>query len=354
MAASGVSPIPSDLHSSTPKSTASEQSQALDLAAPAPEIDFLFPEIPNLSYLSATLVDELPPYIPDQRGTIDPTMTSTFGIDFGSLSSMTALEADAGDQLGLNGLFEKVDAGHISCAPSADTDILSAFVALGWCAPPAAIEPSLLVSPCPPLKRKASDISTQAVPAKRPRGRPPKSRGEPKRPYRRQSQTGSSVPSLVAAVLTNTPASCNVTLVDDDDDSDAESKSPRIKTGKASTDRPKSVVPEKYLKDGSAQTILGMSVDQIALFPTFEELLKVVSPELLGGAAEFGERIKENRDKAKDAAKKSRDERRVKIDTLEKTVLDLETKIVGMQGVFETLARKGLLSEADMISWMGG
>ena len=351
VSASGISPNSSDLHSSTPKSTESEQSQALDMTGSAPEIDFSVPELPSFEYPLATLFDELPPYMPDQRGTTDPTMTSTFGIDFGDFGSMTMLGTDAVDQLSLNSLLEKADPAPVIPTPSSDVDLLSAYVALGWCPLPVAIEPSLLVSTCPPPKRKAFDTSTEAIPVKRPRGRPPKFRIEPKRPYRRQSKSGSSVPSLVAAVLTNTPASCSFTLADEDD-SDAESDVPARRTGKASTARPKSVVPEKYLKDGSAQTIVGMSVDQIASFPTFEELLKLVSPGLRTGAAEFGERIKENRDKAKDAAKKSRDERRLKIDTLEKSVSDLESKIVGMQGVFEALVRKGILSEADVISWM--
>jgi hypothetical protein len=138
------------------------------------------------------------------------------------------------------------------------------------------------------------------------------------------------------------------------EDSDAESEStPKITaSGKLSTARPKSVVPEKYFKDGSAQAVTGMTVEQIQAFPTFEELLKKVSPELQSAAAEFGERIKENRDKAKDAAKKSRDERKAKIDSLEQTVSELEGKIEGMQAVMMALVSRGVLSEAEVRTWM--
>ena len=95
-----------------------------------------------------------------------------------------------------------------------------------------------------------------------------------------------------------------------------------------------------------------MTVDQIQSFPTFDELLKVVSPVLQTGAAEFGGRISENRDKAKDAAKKSRDERRAKIDSLEQTVSDLEGKIEGMKGVLVVLVNKGVVDKAEVANWL--
>lgn len=297
------------------------------------------------------MFDLLPSYVPDERGINDPTMLNTFGVDFGDFGSVTGLGDNAVGQLGLINLIDKL--GSVTTIPSATTeiDLQAAYAALGWVAP-TAVEPSQLVSPRPSLKRKASKGSDESVLAKRPRGRPPKARIEPKRPYRRQSKSGSSLTALVAAAVTDTPASRSVTFADEDD-SDAESDVPtKTKSGKPSTARPKSVVPEKYLKDGSAQTILGMSVEQIQSFPTFEELLKVVSASLQPGAAEFGERIKENRDKAKDAAKKSRDERRAKIDSLEQTVSDLEGKITGMKGVLLALVRKGLLSEGEVGAWM--
>jgi polyhydroxyalkanoate synthesis regulator phasin len=123
-------------------------------------------------------------------------------------------------------------------------------------------------------------------------------------------------------------------------------------TGKLSTARPKSVVPEKYLKDGSALSILGMTVDEIQTFPTFEDLLRKVHPSKQAAAAEFGLRIADNRDKAKDAAKKSRDERRQKIESLEDTVQTLETKVVGLQNLLLQLVAKGLVSQGDIASLM--
>ena len=299
----------------------------------------------------ADLLSSLPGYtaVPNRRGASDPTMTSTFGLDFGDFGDISGLVNDAATQLGLAELLGKFEQSQPSVPSFGTDDALSqTYAALGWMhSVPPAIEPSQLVSPRPSLKRKDSESSADSVPMKRPRGRPPKARADsgsvpppaPKRPYRRQSKTSANAVGAVSFA---------------DDDSDAESESgPKLTvSGKPSTARPKSVVPEKYFKDGSAQAILGMTVDQITAYPTFEELLKKVAPALRLAATEFGERIKENRDKAKDAAKKSRDERRQKIDSLEKTVAELEGKIDGMKGVMMALVARGVLSQADVDAWM--
>ncbi len=346
-----MSPLPSDSHTSSPKSTESEQSQALDPSEPSPELAFThFGLSTGIMHRSEDMYDALPSYFPDEHCTSDLTMTETFGMKYGDFGDITGLGDNAASQLGLTNLFDKLSAPAVAQHASADVDLQSVYAALGWTLP-TAVEPQL-ISPPTPLKRKVSDSSDESALAKRPRGRPPKPRPDAKRPRRRQSKGGSSVPALVAAAVLDTPTSRSVTFADIDGSDHESVVAVGKKAGKSSTARPKSVVPEKYLKDGSAQTMLGMSVDQIQSFPTFEELLKMVSSSLRPGAAEFGERIKENRDKAKDAAKKSRDERRAKIDSLEKTVAELEGTIEGMRGVLATLVTKGLLDQGEMAVWL--
>lgn len=281
----------------------------------------------------------LPAYQPDDHGINDRTMQATFGMSYGNFGPIQGLGETAASDLGLTALFEKYNAAPqpVVASVQAPSDLTNIYSTVDWNAL-TTVQPEQ-VSPRPSLKRKDSGSSADSGPQKRPRGRPPKEKSTTKRPYRRQDQSASSVPALVAGVLTGTPLALPSSLDDEEDEATR---------AKNSFDRPKSVVPEKYLKDGSAQTILGMTADVIQSFPTFEELLKVVSPELYAGAKEFGDRIKENRDKAKDAAKKSRDEKRNKIESLESTVRGLEDKLSAITGVLQALVQKGLLSEAEV------
>ncbi|WVQ76958.1 hypothetical protein IAR50_006637 [Cryptococcus sp. DSM 104548] len=220
-----------------------------------------------------------------------------------------------------------------------------------------AVEPANLslpaspVEPAPALgaKRKVSDASDEGAPAPKRRGRPPGS-GKPKTvpaPKRRVSK--SSPASSVS------PVSSSEALPLDDFDDDVMSPVRLTATGKPSTDRPKSVVPAKFLKDGSAQAILGMTIPEIMSFPTYEELLKKVRPELVAGATEFGEKIADNRDKAKDAAKKSRDERRAKIERaeyLERRCEELEGKVSNMGSFLLSLVDLNVLSKEQIKAFM--
>ncbi|AAW42191.1 hypothetical protein CNBC5680 [Cryptococcus deneoformans B-3501A] len=117
---------------------------------------------------------------------------------------------------------------------------------------------------------------------------------------------------------------------------------------KVSTTRPKSVVPEKFLNDGSAELALGMSVTKIQSFPTFEELLKHVQPCHYSHAKSFGEKIARNRIKAKNAAKRSRDQRRAKIERvedLEKRIEELKMQVKGMKLLLGRLVDSGAINE---------
>lgn len=117
---------------------------------------------------------------------------------------------------------------------------------------------------------------------------------------------------------------------------------------KVSTTRPKSVVPEKFLNDGSAELALGMSVTKIQSFPTFEELLKHVQPCQYSRAKSFGEKIARNRIKAKNAAKRSRDQRRAKIERvedLEKRIEELKMQVEQMKLLLGRLVISGAINE---------
>lgn len=348
------SPAPSESQAATPKSTESEQSQLLDVSAPDPDFDFEFnfgfePAQSGITHRPEDIFNPLPPYtsspvIPEQTMVADASIPAAFS-DFGAFGDFTGLGDNAATQLGLTDLLTKLaSATEAAPVPAAEekSTLSQAYAALGW-APPTVEPASLSLSPQPNLKRKDSSSSADAgVPAKRPRGRPPKARSadapsvpQPKRAYRRQSKGESS------------PLSQSVTFADED--ADSEPDSPKFTaSGKPSTARPKSVVPEKYLKDGTAQSILGMSIEEISNFPTFEDLLKKVEPSKQEAAAAFGARISENRDKAKDAAKKSREERKAKIDSLEKTVSDLEGKVEGLQSVLLALVARGVVSQAEV------
>lgn len=118
--------------------------------------------------------------------------------------------------------------------------------------------------------------------------------------------------------------------------------------GKVSTTRPKSVVPEKFLNDGSAELALGMSVTKIQSFPTFEELFKHVQPCQYSRAKSFGEKIARNRIKAKNAAKRSRDQRRAKIERvedLEKRIEELKMQVEQMKLLLGRLVISGAINE---------
>ncbi|WVW82622.1 hypothetical protein I302_104633 [Kwoniella bestiolae CBS 10118] len=367
------SPAPSDSQIATPKSTESEQSAALD---PETDFDFNFdfdlPSVvgithqpediqqpPNFNFDFTAAPTSLPVPGPDGRGTSDPTMTNTFGLTFGDFGLHTDLGADAASQLGLTNLLGKLGEPKTMQQPTSTgsvNDLTDAYALLDKLLPsatstissPTSIQPSQLsLPPSPPssttLKRKSFESADGAQPAKK-RGRPPGSGSIKTKPL-----------SLQGPALGSPSSSC----ADESELGSPSASTPAIikKTisGKPSTARPKSVVPEKFLKDGSAQSILGMDINQIQSYPSFDMLLKDVSEDKLQAAKEFGERIADNRDKAKDAAKKSRDERRAKIERseyLEKKVEDLESKLQGLTGVLMGLVDRGLIGKEQIASFL--
>lgn len=341
------SPAASD---SSPKSTESEQSQALDnnnMSGDLGLFDFDF-DLPSstagiahdpkdiLASLQAST-----PVVPDATMAADPTMLSTFGSlgDFGNLAS---LGTDAVTQLQLGNILRQLTT-PAAPAPTVSSGLTEAYAALGW--PSAQDEKTALSATS--MKRKASDVSSDDG-AKR--ARVNSSTPAPKRPYRRQSKNGLSLSQLAAAASSGSPLVVEDCLTPGSPEEVEEDIKPVRLTasGKPSTARPKAVVPEKYMKNGEAQAITGMTTEQIMAFPNWSALMDCVDEEHRAGADIFGKMISENRDKAKWAAKKSRDERKAKVESLEGEVDELKSKINDMRGYLLGLVGRGAVSLSEI------
>lgn len=335
-------------------STESEQSLALDINDR--DIDFGTINSPAGIMHSPADMQPPPPYqVPqaDPQGINDSTMLQTFGLQYGAFGELASFGSDAnilgmGDEY-LHKLLSQLPPRPIQSTIEVDpipdlgtmlasTDWTASFSVVPSAPAPTSISPSNLVL-SPTLKRKdssdESDKPEQA--AKRPRGRPPKSRST--------VTTGTISPVLTTPSSPSTPLLNEIALEEDP-------CMKRTASGKPSTARPKSVVPEKHFKDGTAQAITGMTMEQILAFPTYDELLKQVSPDKWAGAREFGDRIAENRDRAKDAAKKSRDEKRQKIEQLESQVDGLEDQVARMKEYLSVLLSSGRVSQEEVAAFM--
>jgi hypothetical protein len=354
----------------TPKSTESEQSEALDyipsaIPASVDQDGISLPFFDEQAMAQSVVGEPLPPYqpVPDPTLHADPTMKDTFGLDFGSFGMMTGLGEDAASLLGLTGtegvmkqyqpqILQDAAKDVIPLAGGPAGDLQNFIASIDWktfgvvadvpTSTPATIQPSQLVHPRPDLKRKtsgdaspdilASPASLDGPVAKKPRGRPPKAKTTP------TSTTSRRLSNLPTPTSTQTQS---LHL--------SPPTSPKTQAKNASsTARPKSVVPEKFFKDNHAQTLLGMTKAQICSYPTFEDLLADVVPALRAGAEEFGHKIAEGRDRAKDAAKKSRDEKRGLIVGLEERVGELEDEVKGLRGLLKGLVEKGLVGSQDL------
>lgn len=348
----------------SPQSTESEQSRSLDAPSGIDLLDFDL-DLPAPSGIAhdprdilATLQASAPSSIPDPTLSSDPTMASAFGSAFGNFGGLASLGSDAVSQLQLGNLLQQISNANpvalntpaAASTPAAPAGLPEAYAALGW----PASTPGAAAAPA--MKRKASDVSdVDSVSSKRPRGRPASSAPPAKRPYRRQSKPGLSLSQLAAAAASGSP----VVLGDKKEPLPA-SPSPALEekpvrltsTGKPSTARPKAVVPEKYMKNGEAQAITGMTTEQILSFPNWAALMECVDDAHRAGAEVFGKMITENRDKAKWAAKKSRDERKAKVETLESQVDELQSKIAEMRGVLLSLVGRGAVSLADVEAYI--
>lgn len=354
----------SDFDGATPKSTESESSKGLDVSEffSFDELDH-FAAPAGITHDPSDLLSSFTastPVVPDSSMAADPTMLSTFGSTLGNFGNLASLGSDAVSQLQLGNLLEQLTGTAPTPAPAtlAPSGLSEVYASLGWplTGPvkeesPAASSPALSSMA---MKRKASDSSDDMSSAKRSRGRPASSTPVAKRPYRRQSKNGLSLSQLAAAAATGAPiidekrAMSPTPEVEDDDEAPVRLTA----TGKPSTARPKAVVPEKYMKNGEAQAITGMTTEQILSFPNWSTLMECVDEAHRAGAEVFGKMISENRDKAKWAAKKSRDERKAKVESLEGQVDDLQGKIAEMRGLLLGLVGRGLVSLADVETYI--
>lgn len=343
----------------SPQSTESEQSRTLDAPSGIDLLDFDLdlPAPTGIAHdprdILATLQQAAAPVVPDARMSSDPTMASAFGSAFGDFGGLASLGADAVSQLQLGNLLSQISNANPAAlsapaATPAPAGLPEAYAALGW--------PASAPTAAPAMKRKVSDVSDDgSVSSKRPRGRPASDAAPAKRPYRRQSKPGLSLSQLAAAAASGSPV-----VVGDKKEPLPQSPSPALEekpvrltsTGKPSTARPKAVVPEKYMKNGEAQAITGMTTEQILSFPNWGALMECVDEAHRAGAEVFGKMITENRDKAKWAAKKSRDERKAKVETLEGQVDELQAKIAEMRGVMLSLVGRGAVSLADVEAYI--
>ena len=175
-----------------------------------------------------------------------PAYDTSSALDFGQINQ-TSL-----------GLFAFLDVPQPTVSPATLT-----------MAPPSA--PS--TNPPSPSKRSASEaeLESSEAPRKR-RGRPPKT-----------FSASSISPVSIAASLTEVPP-------------------PSAK----STDRPKSVIPQKYLKDGLAERTLGLTEAEINSCPTFEALLTLVPAANQAEALKLQKKIDIERSKAAEAARKGK------------------------------------------------
>jgi hypothetical protein len=134
------------------------------------------------------------------------------------------------------------------------------------------------------MKRTATDETIDSVGGSS--GQPPKKRGRP-----------AKVPGSGQIAVTPLPKQ-------------------KRQSSKPTVAKPKAVVPQKYLKDGSASAALGMTEDQILAFPDFDALLLAVAPELKARAIEFGELVENGRRQAAESAQQTRAAKESKLNEL--------------------------------------
>lgn len=353
----------SDVNGASPKSTESESSQSLEVSKGLNLFDFDF-DLPAATGIAHDPSDIMATLAPSTAAALttdptlpsDPTVLSTFGSSFANFGSLASLGSNAVSQLQLGNLLSQLTgSAPAQPAPAAVPSLPEAYAALGW--PLTTESKAATASPAPSMKRKLSEMSDDQS-AKRSRGRVGSSGATPiaKRPYRRQSKNGLSLSQLAAAAASGSPvvvpAPIKVETPAPADEDDDEEPVKLTASGKLSTARPKAVVPEKYMKNGEAQAITGMSTEDIMAFPNWAALMACVDDAHRAGAEVFGKMITENRDKAKWAAKKSRDERKAKVESLEGQVDELQSQIADLRGLLLGLVGRGLVPLSEVESYI--
>jgi hypothetical protein len=227
-----------------------------------------------------------PAYDFNSGGAGDPTMAATFGSGFGLPPS----PADMSD-------FAELLKGYPSTFSQEPNPT---FISPAQLTASLQSTPDIPLVELPSMKRKMSESSETSLPKKR--GRPCK--------------------NPLADVSSASP------LV-----------KPKRQASKPTVAKPKAVVPQKYLRDGTAQDILGMSEEKILAFPDFETLMLEVPAHLQTRAEDFGRLIENGRRQAAESAQMNRAAKDAKL-------TGLADKVQRMEAGFRQLLQQGLITEA--------
>jgi hypothetical protein len=244
--------------------------------------------------LDLDLLTGNPPLYEFPGGAGDPTMTATFGSGSGSNFAYQPSAADMSD------FAEFMKAHTQQPQPSVFVDDSPTFISPDQLSASLQSTPDYPTIELPSAKRKLSESSSASQPKKR--GRPCKN------------------PFVEGARASPLPK-------------------PKRQASKPTVAKPKAVVPQKYLRDGTAQDALGMSEDKILAFPDFETLLLEVPAHLQARAVEFGQLIENGRRQAAESAQMNRAAKDAKLNGLTEKVNRLEDG-------FRQLYQQGLITEA--------
>jgi len=253
-----------------------------------------------------------PPSYESTGGAGDPTMAATFGPGFGFPSSA----ADMSDFAQFmktqqstyvdNAQFVQgsqptyVDNTEIASGSGSSTfPSFPTFISPAQLSSSLESTPDFPTSELPNMKRKMSDSSSSSQPKKR--GRPSKT-----------TFTAASSPPI----------------------------KPKRQSSKPTVAKPKAVVPQKYLRDGTAQAALGMSEEQILAYPDFDTLLIDVRADLQARAIEFGQSVENGRRQAAESAQMIRAAKDAKLN-------GLADRVHGMEATARQLLDQGVLTPAQ-------
>lgn len=247
---------------------------------------------PTFDLDTALLTGAAPPAYDIVGGGSDPTMSTTFGDKFGADQFTPEMIAM---------LLQPPFVAPAQSAPLAPVTISPGQLSTPLEGTPVSVTSDLPGPSAPSMKRKLSESSVDSHQQPKKRGRPPKN-----------------------------PASLGLTI------QTPSTPKPKRQAAKPSVAKPKAVVPQKYLRDGSAQAALGMTESQILAYPDFDALLLAVAPALKERAAAFGEHIEYGRRQAAESAQSNRAAKDAKLNALADEVQRLKDG-------FRELYNKGLI-----------
>ena len=316
------SSFPSSTAMSRQPSSESEGSAMLDFdnsnstMAPSFGLDLEFYPNSNVDATLGLSLDMLngapPPSYELVGGAGDPTMAATFGSGFGHPSSaaemsdfaqfmrnqQTVYAGNAQSTQGQQPTY--VDESQVASGSSSSTfPSFPTFISPSQLSSSLESTPDFPTTELPSVKRKMSDSSSSSQPKKRGR------------------------PSKTAFTAASSPCT-----------------KPKRQSSKPSVAKPKAVVPQKYLRDGTAQAALGMSEEQILAYPDFDTLLLDVQAGLQTRAIEFGQLVENGRRQAAESAQQIRAAKDAKLN-------GLADRVHSMEATARQLLDRGVLTQAE-------